>query len=151
MQGQSLRLGENCCYAISLDPSHPTDCPLVSEDGICLNHIIFVITKLKPHIIVFAKIRGKIMVKPKNQTQESTGSFFTFSFFCKCHKCHLCDCYLFAIIVNSFQCSVLSEQIKELNKQVDQLEVYLWWVDGTKVCYIQMITFSLLKASPSWK
>ena len=32
--------------------------PLVSEDGICLNHIIFVITKLKLHIIIFAKIRG---------------------------------------------------------------------------------------------
>ena len=79
MQGQSLRLGENCSYAISLDPSHRTDCPLVSEYGITWT--IFLITKLKLHIIVFAKIRGKIMVKPKNHSQESTSLFFTFSFF----------------------------------------------------------------------
>lgn len=69
------------------------------------------------------------MVKPRSHSQESTGRFLLSRFFFTnvINVFNVIDdSYLFAIIVNSFYCSVLSEQIKELNKQVDQLEVYLW-------------------------
>lgn len=70
------------------------------------------------------------MVKPRSHSQESTGRFLLSRFFFFTNVINVFnvidDSYLFAIIANSFYCSVLSEQIKELNKQVDQLEVYLW-------------------------
>ena len=69
------------------------------------------------------------MVTLRSHSQESTGRFLLSRFFFTnvINVFNVIDdSYLFAIIANSFYCSVLSEQIKELNKQVDQLEVYLW-------------------------
>ena len=147
---QSLRLGENSCYAISSDWL-----PLWSPRMVYAWTILYLLSLSSNYTSLSWQRSGvrscsSLEITSKNLLAVFYSLVFFFTNVINVFNV-IDDSYLFAIIVNSFYCSVLSEQIKELNKQVDQLEVYLWWVDGTKVCYIQMITFSLLKTSPSWK